>query len=107
MWTRSENSYTGPPWFAVASEAGRMAASDQQRETEDGAQRQHHPDRQVGVNRLSAGRRARLGAPTGDRRFVDPQRQIAAPLQAGLVSGPVADPILGRAECDGAGLRCA
>src|SRR4051812_40115242 len=65
-----------------------------QGKVEDQPQRQHQLDRQVRVAGLAAWGRPRRCLPAGDRRLVQPERQVAPTAKAGIVRGPVADPIL-------------
>ena len=63
-----------------------------QGQVEDEAQDQHQLDRQVGVAGLSARRGPARGLPAGKGRLVEPEREVAAPPQPGLVGGPVRHP---------------
>ncbi len=57
-----------------------------------GNSRQHHLDCQVGLEPLAAGRRPARRLPSGQRRIVDLERQVAAAAPPGLVGWPVRYP---------------
>ena len=63
------------------------------RKMEDEPQGQHQLDRQVRVERLPAGRCPPRGPPSRQRRLVEPEGHIPAPLETGLVGRPIRDPI--------------
>src|SRR6185437_15877371 len=66
-----------------------------QGQVKDEPQRQNQLDRQIRVASLTAGRRPSGRLPPSNRRFVDPQRQVAASLEAGFVLRPVLDTVAG------------
>ena len=59
----------------------------------DEAQRQHQLDRQVGMARLSARRRPTWRLPSCQRRFVQPEGQVATAPQSELVRRPIRDQV--------------
>jgi len=59
---------------------------------EDEPQRQYQLDRHIGVDRLAARRGAARGLPAGKGRLVEPERQVTASPQPGLVGRPVRHP---------------
>ncbi len=66
-----------------------------QGQVEDEAQRQHAFDRQVGVDRLAAWRASLRSRPASNSGLFQPQREIAASPQSGLVRWPVHDAVAG------------
>ena len=63
-----------------------------QGQVEDEPQDQHQLDCQVGVAWLSARRSPARRLPASECCLVKPERQVTAPLQPGLVGGPVRHP---------------
>src|SRR3954447_24265505 len=66
-----------------------------QGKVEDKPEHQHQLDRGVRIPGLTARRGPPRRLPTGDGGLVQPECQVAAPLQTSLVSRPVLDPIAG------------
>src|SRR3954453_5952342 len=66
-----------------------------QGKVEDKPEHQHHFDRGVRIPGLTAGRGPPRRLPAGDGGLVQPECQVAAPLQTSLVSRPVLDLIAG------------
>src|SRR3954453_9897548 len=66
-----------------------------QGKVEDKPEHQHQLDRRVRVPGLTAGRGPPRRLPACDGGLVQPECQVAAPLQTSLVSRPVLDPIAG------------
>ena len=62
---------------------------------EDKPEHQHQLDRRVRVPGLAAGRGPPRRLPSSQGGLVQPEGQVAAPLQASLIGGPVLDPIAG------------
>lgn len=65
-----------------------------QGEMEHQPQGQHQLDRQVRVTGLAAWCRPSCRLPPSDRRLIQPERQIAPTAKAGIVCGPVPNPVL-------------
>jgi hypothetical protein len=83
--------------------AGGEALGLAQGEVEDEPQRQHQLDGHVRVPGLAAGRGPARGLPSGQGGLVQPERQVAAPPQPGLVLAPVPDPVAGLRDAVAAG----
>jgi hypothetical protein len=66
-----------------------------EREAADEPQRQHQLDRRVRVPGLATRRGPPWGLPSGHVGLVQPECQVAAPLQPGLVLAPVPDAVAG------------
>ena len=76
-----------------AQHAGRERRRLAQGEVEDEAQRQHHLDRQVRVEGLTAWCRPSRRVPPGQGRLIQPEGQVTTPPQPGFVCGPVLDAV--------------
>ena len=63
-----------------------------QGQVEDEPQRQHQFDREVGVSWLSARRAPARSLPASKGRLVEPERQVSASPQTGLIGRPVRHP---------------
>ena len=77
------------PERAQHAAAERLRRSQSQ--VEHQSQDRHHLDREIGVARLSAGRGPAWCLSPGERRLVEPERQVAAPAQPCRMRGPVRD----------------
>src|SRR3954453_17024619 len=66
-----------------------------QGKVKDKPKHQHQFDRGVRIPGLTAGRGPPRRLPAGDGGLVQPEGQVAAPLQTSLVSRPILDPIAG------------
>ena len=79
------------------------ALSLAQGEVEDEPQHQHQLDRRVRVPGLAAGRAPPRCLPPGQGILIEPERQVATPLQASLVGRPVLDPVASLRDAMAAG----
>jgi len=81
----------------LKAEQGEHAAAERlglsQGQVEDEPQGQHQLDRQVGVAGLPARCAPARCLPAGNGRLVEPERQVTAPPQPGLIRRPVRDPV--------------
>jgi hypothetical protein len=69
------------------------------------SQHQYHLDRQIRIERLPARRVPPWRLPFVEGGFIDPECQIAASPQAGLVGPPIADTGSAILGCDDGGPR--
>ena len=75
-----------------------------QREMEDEPEHEHELDREIRVAPLPARRGPARRLPLGNRGLVQPEREIATPLQPSLVGRPVLDAVPGPRDAMAAGM---
>ena len=89
------------PEQAQRAAAERLGLAQGQVEHEP--QRQHEFDGQLGIPRLPAGTAPLGRRPARKGRLVQPQREVAAPPQPGLIRRPVRDTVAGPRNAMAAG----